>query len=265
MFARSLPLAALLVALAVFAAPGLTAQETKKTEDPKKADEPKKTQEPKKVDEPKKEPDKQPAKEPKKDAPDSPALQKLKQAEEAYKAAREEAYKELAEGEKKARAAMEKAQQEMFKAGANKEARAKAREDMTKAQDELERLTRARMRIMHPSFGPVIASLPPPKEETRFGARFTRPGEFLSAHLNLEKGRGLLIESVEKDQVAAKAGLKAYDVLVEVNGKPVPTDIEQFRKLLAEIKPDAAVTLVVLRQGKSETIKDVKLPAATRP
>jgi C-terminal processing protease CtpA/Prc len=261
MFTRALPLAALFVALAAFST---TADEPKKA-----PDEPKKGAgtEPKKVpDEPKKEPAKEPAKQPK-DGTEGPAVQKLKQAEEAYRAAREEAYKELAEAEKKVRGAMEKALQDFAKAGPNKDARTKAREDMAKAQEQLEHLSKARMRVLFPSFGPVLAALPPAKEETRFGARFIRPGELLSAHLNLEKGRGLVIEKVEKDQAAEKAGLKAYDVLVEVNGKPVPTDIEQFRKLLAEIKPDTAVTLVVLRQGKSETIKDVKLPAAqpTRP
>jgi C-terminal processing protease CtpA/Prc len=226
---RALPLAGLVVALAALVAP---------------------------ADEPKKEAAKP------KDAQDGPAVQKLKQAEEAYRSAREEAYKELLEAEKKARVALEKAQQEFAKAGANKDARAKAREDMIKAHEDLEHLTRARLRILAPSLGPVLASLPAPKEEMRFGARFTRPGELLAAHLNLEKGRGLVIEKLEKDQTAEKVGLKAYDVLVEINGKSVPTDIEQFRKLLAEIKPDTAVTLVVLRQGKSETIKDVKLPAA---
>lgn len=248
MFARALPMAALLIALAVLAAP---AQELKKA-----PDEPKKT-----VEDPKKKVD-DPKTEPKKDAPDGPALQKLKQAEEAYKAAREEAFKELAEAEKKARAAHDKAVQALSKAGVDKDARAKARDELTKATAELERLFKARAHIMHPAFGPVLASLPPPKEETRFGAKFTRPGELLSAHLNLEKNRGLVIEKVEKDQVAEKAGLKAYDVLVEVNGKPVSSDIDQFRKLLSEIKPDTAVTLVLMRQGKSETIKDVKLPAA---
>lgn len=262
MFARALALAALLTALAVCAAPGLPAQEPKKEEPKKSAEEPKK--------EAKKEPEKQPAKEPAKEPAkpkefDGPAQQKLKQAEDAYKAAREEAYKEIAEAEKKAHAALDKALQDLSKAGADKDARAKARDEMNKAQDELARLSRARMRLLSPAFGPVMASLPPPKEETRLGAKFTRPGELLSAHLNLEKNRGLVIEKIEKDQVAEKAGLKAYDVLVELNGKPVPSDIEQFRKMLAEIKPDTAVTLVVLRQGKSETIKDVKLPAAQPP
>lgn len=244
MFARSLPLAALLFALTA------TAQEPKKVDEPKKEAKP----EPKKAEEPKTEP--------KKDAADGPAVQKLKQTEEAYKAAREEAYKEVAEAEKKARAAHDKAIQDLSKAGADKDARAKAREELTKTQEELTRLNQLRFRLMSPSFGPVIASLPPPREETRFGARFTRPTELLAAHLNLEKDRGQVVERLDRGQVGERAGLKAHDVLVEVNGKPVPSDIEQFRKLLSEIKPDTAVALVVVRQGKSETIKDVKLPAA---
>ncbi|MBM3982920.1 MAG: PDZ domain-containing protein [Planctomycetes bacterium] len=244
MTARALPLALLAAALVAFAA---------RAQDPKK-DEPKKDV-PKEV---AKEPAKQPAPAP----ADGPAMQKFKQAEAAYKAAREEAYKELVEAEKAARAALDKAQKDLSKAGADKDARAKAREQMTKAQEELMRATTAKFHLSTPVLGPVIASLPPPREETRFGVRFARPSELIATHLNLEKDRGLVIERVDKGQAGEKAGLKAHDVLVEVNGKPVPSELESFRKLLAEIKADAAVPVVVLRQGKRETIAEVKLPAA---
>lgn len=239
MSARALPLALLAAVLVAFAA---------RAEDPKK--------------DPPKEAPKEPVKQPAPAPVDGPAMQKLKQAEAAYKAAREEAYKELVEAEKTARAALDKAQKELSKAGTDKDARAKAREQMTKAQEELSRATTAKFRLSTPAFGPVIASLPPPKEETRFGARFSRPAELLAAQLNLEKDRGLVIDRVDKGQVGERAGLKVHDVLVEVNGKPVPSDIEQFRKLLADVKPDAAVAVVVVRKGKRETIPDVKLPAA---
>ena len=47
-----------------------------------------------------------------------------------------------------------------------------------------------------------------------------------------------------------------------LNGKPVPSDMTDFQKLLKDIKPDAAVDAVVLRKGKKETIKGLKLPEA---
>ena len=36
----------------------------------------------------------------------------------------------------------------------------------------------------------------------------------------------------------------------------------EFKKNLQDVKPDAAVDVVVLRKGKKETIKGVKLPEA---
>src|SRR5262249_30578655 len=59
--------------------------------------------------------------------------------------------------------------------------------------------------------------------------------------------------------------IKTHDILLELNGKAVPNDLTQFEKMLDDIKPDAAVDAVVLRKGKKETIKGLKLPEAKEP
>jgi hypothetical protein len=98
--------------------------------------------------------------------------------------------------------------------------------------------------------------------EGRLGVMARKPSETLVEQLDLPKGQGLVVEEVQKDSAADKAGLKAHDILLEVGGKAVPDDLTEFKKNLKDVKADAAVDLVVLRKGKKETIKGVKLPEA---
>jgi serine protease Do len=70
------------------------------------------------------------------------------------------------------------------------------------------------------------------------------------------------VASVEKDGPAAKAGLQPHDLVMELAGKPVPSDTPALRKLLASIAPDATVSAVVIRRGKREEIRAWVLPAA---
>ncbi len=88
------------------------------------------------------------------------------------------------------------------------------------------------------------------------------PGATLAEQMDLPKGQGLVVRDVPADSAAAKAGLKPHDILLELDGKPVPDRVEGLTKLMADIKPDTAVEAVVLRKGKKETIKELKLPEA---
>jgi len=99
-------------------------------------------------------------------------------------------------------------------------------------------------------------------EEGRLGIHTSKPSETLAEQLDLPKGQGLVVEEVVADSAAAKAGIKAHDVLLEIDGKAVSDNPRELRKALAEIKADTAVDVVVLRKGKKETIKGVKLPEA---
>jgi membrane-associated protease RseP (regulator of RpoE activity) len=99
-------------------------------------------------------------------------------------------------------------------------------------------------------------------EEGRLGAVLGEPGATLVEQLDLPKGQGMVLEEVKADSAAAKAGLKAHDILLELNGKMVPSDERGFARLLEEIKPNTPVDAVVLRKGKKETVKGVSLPEA---
>jgi hypothetical protein len=99
----------------------------------------------------------------------------------------------------------------------------------------------------------------------RLGVRVEKPSDVLASQLDLAPGRGLVCVDVPADSTAGKAGVRPHDILVEVGGKAVPSDRDEFVRNLREIKPDTPVDIVVLRKGRKETIKGVKLPEAREP
>jgi hypothetical protein len=98
------------------------------------------------------------------------------------------------------------------------------------------------------------------RPEGRLGISVSPPGATLAAQLDLPKGRGLAIDDVRSESSAAKAGMKAHDILLEVDGKPVSSDVGEFLKYLAAIPADKVIDAVVLRRGRRETIKGLALP-----
>ena len=132
----------------------------------------------------------------------------------------------------------------------------KAQEEMRKAVDEIRQLQGRPGGIAGPGF-PFGRP-----HEGRLGVVLSKPADVLADQLDLPKGQGLVLERVEADSAAAKAGLKPNDILLELNGKPVPNDMREFVKNIDDIKPDTAVNATVLRKGKKETVKGLKLPEA---
>jgi membrane-associated protease RseP (regulator of RpoE activity) len=106
------------------------------------------------------------------------------------------------------------------------------------------------------------ASFAFPGQNTRLGVFVEPPSTTLAEQLDLPKGQGLVIRQVLPDSAAAKAGLKPHDLLLELDGKAIPNRVEELTRLMAAHKADAMVEVLVLRKGKKESIKDVKLPEA---
>ncbi len=98
------------------------------------------------------------------------------------------------------------------------------------------------------------------QDDGRLGAALEIPAPILVDQLDLPRGQGLVISAVNADSAAAKAGIKANDILLELNGKAVPSEASEFAKLLEGIKAKTPVGAVVLRKGKKETIKELTLP-----
>ncbi len=93
-----------------------------------------------------------------------------------------------------------------------------------------------------------------------------RPGRaVLGVQVENEKG-GVKLTSITADSSAAKAGLKTGDVVLKIDGKAV-TDVEAFREMLGERKPDDDLALTIKRDSKEQEVK-AKLgsePARDRP
>jgi beta-lactamase regulating signal transducer with metallopeptidase domain len=100
--------------------------------------------------------------------------------------------------------------------------------------------------------------------EGRLGALVDVPNPTLIDQLDLPKDQGLIVEDVLPDSAAAKAGVKAHDILLELNGKAVPSKPEDFLKQLDGIKANTPVDAVVMRKGKKETVKGLSLPEAPK-
>jgi Do/DeqQ family serine protease len=75
--------------------------------------------------------------------------------------------------------------------------------------------------------------------------------------MNLSESGGVLIRDVVSGTPAEKAGLKPGDVITKFDGKPI-TGVEQFREIVAEVKPGTTVSIEFIRDSEHKTI-NVKL------
>jgi serine protease Do len=87
----------------------------------------------------------------------------------------------------------------------------------------------------------------------RIGVTIQDVNAQLAESFGLDRPRGALVSSVEKDGPASKAGLTPGDVILGVNGHP----IERYGELsgsIAAMKPGSDATLQVWRQGKQQAV-----------
>jgi serine protease Do len=75
----------------------------------------------------------------------------------------------------------------------------------------------------------------------------------LARKLGLPNTAGALVNDVEPNSPAAKAGIKSEDFVTELNGKKV-TDMRQLRLAIAQLAPGTKATVKVLRDGKEKSI-----------
>jgi hypothetical protein len=99
----------------------------------------------------------------------------------------------------------------------------------------------------------------------RLGVRIAPPSPTLADQLGLPKGQGIVVEDVAADSPAAHAGLKAHDVLLKLGGKTVPSNPAAVARMVADLEADKPLEAVVVRKGKHETVKGIKLPKAGAP
>jgi serine protease Do len=77
--------------------------------------------------------------------------------------------------------------------------------------------------------------------------------EDVATALGLQRGRGELINRIEPGEAAARAGLRAGDVVVRVNGRDVTPD-QTLSYLVSNVAPGQQVRLDILRDGRPQTL-----------
>jgi hypothetical protein len=123
--------------------------------------------------------------------------------------------------------------------------------------------TGAGKRVLVSDGGAVILGgekhAPSVQSHGRFGVRIEAPNDLLIDQLNLPKGHGLVVTEVIDKSPAQKAGVKVNDVLIRFNNQPVPNSAEDFLKVVAAVKAEAPIEIVIVRRGRAETIRGIKL------
>jgi serine protease Do len=75
----------------------------------------------------------------------------------------------------------------------------------------------------------------------------------LGEYFGVAEGKGLLVNNVRADSPAAKAGLKAGDIIVEADGKAVTNNADLIRAI--NEKKEGDVTLTIIRDRNRQTIQ----------
>jgi serine protease Do len=76
---------------------------------------------------------------------------------------------------------------------------------------------------------------------------------FVAAHYGLAVQNGMLIGGVEPQGPADRAGLRAGDVIVRLDGRPTRSEAA-FGDVLARLRPGERVAVTVVGQGGERTV-----------
>ncbi|WP_433927878.1 Do family serine endopeptidase [Sorangium cellulosum] len=108
-------------------------------------------------------------------------------------------------------------------------------------------------------------------ERGKLGLLFQPVTRDLAAALKLDAPRGALVAELEPGGAAARAGIKAGDVIVEVNGVPI-LHAEELRRNVARNAPGSEIKVTVVRAEKRhevvarlDALQDEEGDAASRP
>lgn len=113
-----------------------------------------------------------------------------------------------------------------------------------------------------------------PKQESRPEPRRGKPTPFvgiamepvppqLRSHFDIAEGFGVMVAMVLEDSPAAKAGIKAHDLVLKVDDQRV-VNMEQVKALISSGKKGDSVKLTLISKGQEKTV-DVTLDEQVMP
>ena len=88
------------------------------------------------------------------------------------------------------------------------------------------------------------------------GVRASRPAAVLDAQLGL-RGRGLVVDAVEQGSLAEHLGLRRFDILLELNGKPIRGTGDVVR-IMRDHKEGDPATARVVREAREVELKTAR-------
>lgn len=76
----------------------------------------------------------------------------------------------------------------------------------------------------------------------------------LAEAFDIKQNKGVVVARVDEDSAAAKAGLRAGDVIISVNGDSVD-DSADVRNMIGLIRVGTTINLIIVREGKTKELK----------
>lgn len=74
------------------------------------------------------------------------------------------------------------------------------------------------------------------------------------------EGEGLRVTEVLPSSPASKGGIRANDVIIRIEGKPVSRDTSELVQRIASVKPGSMIEITILRDDKEMTL-DIRIVA----
>ena len=132
---------------------------------------------------------------------------------------------------------------EAFAQQFQQDAQEKVQRDQDKIQENIDR-------VFSMSPGVVVSAT---DEGGWLGVEIAEVTAEKAKDLKLSAVRGVIVDGIEPDSPAAKAGIKEKDVITRYDGQPVEGAL-QFRRLIRETPPGRSVTLEISRAGSLQNI-----------
>ncbi len=102
----------------------------------------------------------------------------------------------------------------------------------------------------------VVAQLKETGHVTRgwLGVQIQPVTASIADSLGMKKAEGAMVDEPQAGSPALKAGIQAGDVITAVNGTPVK-DARDLARTIGTMAPDSSVTIELLRDGQTKTVK----------